>query len=242
MHLRHLMIASFFILVLITGIRAQADVADLNSMSTRGLSDVDVSVFNLNENTTLGSPLLTPDWKPGHLMLVEQDSFGYSVDVNLDFFKQQLYFRLTNGHINVITTKFVKAVLVDTSATRSLLFRVFPKGDVEGGKSDELNFYQVLYEGPEYSLLKSYTKTFLRAEPETPYGTSRTYNEYREKTFYWLKVGDHPYEKLKLQAKSVEKALSGEKAKIKELKGWNTFDLDTEEGAAKLLKLLDNAK
>lgn len=214
--------------------------SDLRSLSLG--EELDVSVFNLNSNTTIGTPLFNPSWKPGYLLLADKDTFGMKVDVNIDIAKQKLYFKLENGHTNVLSSRFIKAVRIDTSATMSLLFKVMHKDEVEGGNEKELTFYQVLHDSPSYTLLKSHSKIFRKADPETPYGTSRTYDEYSDKSAYWLKGPGGSFEKLRLQAKAIEKVLAGDEAKIKEIKKWKQLDLTAETGAAELLRLLENAR
>ncbi len=213
---------------------------DLRSLSLG--EQLDVSVFNLNRNTTVGTPLFNESWRPGYLLLADKDTFGMKVDVNIDIAKQKLYFKLDNGHTNVLSSKFIKAVRIDTSANMSLLFKVISKDAVEGGNDKELTFYQVLHESPSYVLLKSHAKIFRKADLETPYGASRTYDEYTDKTGYWLKGPGGSFEKLRLQAKAIEKILGGDEDKIKEIKKWKQLDLSTETGAAELLRLLENAR
>lgn len=189
-----------------------------------------------------GSPYLFDTWTSGRIKFTQKDSLSLPLIFNVDLLENLVFVRLKGDLMGTVATAQVE--MMEVKATDKMLRQwvVKQEREVEGSKSNKHTFYEVLYAGKSLQLLKKMEKQFRKADYKQAYGTDTRYDEFISETHYWLKQGDAPYQKIKLNQKSFEKGLPGLATDIKKLVTEHRLDLKEEADSARLLEFLEASR
>lgn len=201
-----------------------------------GLAPVATAFDNRYEGVR-GTPLLFETWKEGMLKIKGNDRLIGPVKLNIDLEKQIAAVSYQNSSLSVLPGDKLEYLAFE-SAEGAQRFLALPEQFVDpASRGTGTRFYEALYEGRRFVLLKYRSREFKKADFKGAYSSQVAYDEYVEGIHYFLRHGEEPFVKIKLRASAVEKQLSAWGTALpKALAG---TDLNTEAGLAKALKALD---
>lgn len=183
-----------------------------------------------------GNPYLLENWQKGKILFHQKEDYSTSLDLNIDLEKQQLYFRLETGQMGAVPAGKIKGLQLLEGEEVIAVFRTLVRGQVEENDSEESAFYEVVYEGEQFTLLKLTLKPLIKADFKGAYSPNRRYDEYVAEETYWLREGEGAFTKVKLKRKALEKALPKQARRIKQL--WDKYDQGEGEEAT-VVKILE---
>ncbi len=180
-----------------------------------------------------GTPYFEDNWLPGKVYLAGDKSLEEELVFRLDIHKQQLLLQLPSKQLNgVVGASNIRKVVLRKNPVDSAVFILKEAESLGDKKIYGLSFYEVLLEGPQ-TLLKSWRKTFRKADYQQPYSPDRRSDTYElETTMYYLVLPDGKVAAFKLKKKAIQKALPEWQKGLDKFKG----DLETEAGLIAFLK------
>lgn len=231
----------FFILLLFSCfiIKGLAQAA-LNPNGVGNLSPYIVSQmgFDNRYQGIKGTPFLFDKWQEGKVMLVKQDTFSVSLQLNIDLVNSAVTILLPNGAIGQIQATHLKKIQVKDANNQLNEWIVAFELEIEGTDNARQQIYQVLKEG-HFTLLKSTQKRLQKADYKGAYNVGNKFDEFVTETTYWLREGDEPYQKIKLKRKALEEALPKHTASMEKIIKTQRLDLTYDMDVIQLLKALE---
>ncbi len=186
-----------------------------------------------------GTPYLFDDWKQGNIYLNDNT---YINDVNIKYniyTDDVLYLNSTSGDSLIIDRSVIKSFEInDDNSGNMLLFREI---SLRADKKERNTFIKVIYEDKSKFIIK-YTKTFIKADYKGAYSAGRKYDEYVDDYQYYIITNPDNPSKVKLNRKSVVKALSDREDKILAYMNEHNLNLDNEDDIIELMKYYDSLK
>ena len=145
-----------------------------------------------------GSPMLCKDFVKG--FIVTKDTFNTLNDFsyNFDIFKNELHIKYPDGKVKIPFNNQIRGFqLID----KDIVYN-FKKASVPNDNGDK--FYQIIAETNQYSLLKLWSRKFVRANA-TDNGitqSGRRYDEFENGETYFFKINEGVYKEIKKLTKS----------------------------------------
>ncbi|GEM_PF-4800424 len=158
-----------------------------------------------------GSPLMFETWLTANIILTR--STMENVLVNILNNEGQIFVLKVEQDSTVFgVDETVIDRLVVQENEQERVFKYYSPVLVEG-KNGRSKFYEILHDGVTATLLKRETKKFIQADAPKAFAIKETPSRYTPDTEYFLKTGDN-YTAIKLNKKSLLKALSGEAKEV----------------------------
>lgn len=145
-----------------------------------------------------GSPMLCKDFVKG--FIVTKDTFNKinNFTYNFDIFKNELHIRYPDGKVKIPFNNQIRGFqLIENGIVHN-----FKKATVPNDNGDK--FYEIIVETPQYSLLKLWSRKFVRANA-TDNGitqSGRRYDEFENSETYFFKTNDGAYKEIKKLTKN----------------------------------------
>jgi hypothetical protein len=187
-----------------------------------------------------GTPMICKDFVKG--FVVTRDTFN-KIDnyaYNYDAYKNELHIRSPDGSVKIPFNNQIRGFqLIDKNVAHN-----FKKAAVPG--ISPYQYYEIIAETPQYSLLKRWIKKFVKASPvdRGPVTVGRVYDEFEDDQIYFFRVEDGVYKEIKKLSKSnFVELLPNRKTDIEAY--WKANKLSkkiTEVEARGFLKALEKAK
>jgi hypothetical protein len=174
-----------------------------------------------------GSRYSTENYTAGELVMNNGKRFSKELTFKFDEYFNNIQIKFENGKETVLFYNTVDS------------FRLFVGDKVVNyvkanvpTESEMNKFYQVIYAGANYQLIKLPKKTVVNVDNRDAFGSGEQFKKFENKDVYFLKKGnDKAFEKIKISKKALLEALPSKKEKINKL-----FDTSAFKG------LLDDAK
>ncbi len=185
-----------------------------------------------------GSPFLYEDWRSGRLLLKGQDSIQSEVLINLDLVSELVLVKLRDGSTGMISPFSIQKVEIQGQAYLYRTFVVETEHRLLENSNNRPVFCEVLYNG-NLKLLRRIHKRMYQPYA-TPYTISDGHWEIATIEMFWLQKADgKDYHRLKLNRRSIEKALPAHKNHIRQLSKQHQLDLTQLPDLVRLMSLLD---
>ncbi len=184
-----------------------------------------------------GTPYLFNEWKQGNIYLNDNT---YINDVNIKYniyTDDVLYLHRKSGDSLIIDRSLINSFEITDDNSGNLV--LFKEISLRPDKNDKSTFVKVLYDGKSKFIIK-YTKTFIKADYKGAYSAGRKYDEYIDDYQYYIITNSTDPVKIKLNKKSVVKALSDKEVKIQPFLNEHRLNLNDEYGIAELLEYYDS--
>ena len=184
-----------------------------------------------------GTPYLFNQWKQGNIYLNDNT---YINDVNIKYniyTDDVLYLHSKSGDSLIIDRSLINSFEITDDNSGNLV--LFKEISLRPDKNDKSTFVKVLYDGKSKFIIK-YTKTFIKADYKGAYSAGRKYDEYIDDYQYYIITNSTDPVKIKLNKKSVAKALSDKEDKIQSYLNEHHLNLNDEYGIAELLEYYDS--
>lgn len=198
----------FFYLSLLAQENKQAP-STFDDQSMRQLNDIGTSVaatsvaFDFRYEGVKGQPWLFENWQQGTIRITLNERPLSGIKLNINAAEHQVVTQLGNQYI-ALEYEDIDVINLETK-TGSQLFRTYPASKFDM-KVPETVLMQVLFEDDSYKIFKSRTKLFYRADYEKVYGNDKRYDEYVDKSEYYVET-KKGIEKVKLKRKQLEKLI-----------------------------------
>lgn len=211
--------------------QARATIADPYTASNT------LRTFNMTTIGLKGTPLAVPNWAPGELTL----DGGKTVKVglfNYDVYSKLVAVKRSPRDSVVYDIASVKQLILHPDGETPRLYEHVPDL-ITSEASLKTDLLRIIHKGP-YSLVEQLVKTFIKAPTKQTYGgLGEVSNEYRDESAYYLIRPDRTAERVKLNRKSLVRALKEKGDLFESYLKANSMDLKTEADVAKALTFLD---
>jgi hypothetical protein len=211
---------------------------DLRDLANLGPNSPGIRAIDLTYEGVKGTTFLSEDWQKGAFLLKGKDAFSQDIHIQLDLMKQVVYFRLNNGFVGTLPATKLEAIRLNTGEDQFRIFRIYPEAEVEGSNTRKVKFYEELYTGA-FTLLKQHYKQFVEADYKGAYRSGRAYDEYVDQHHLWLRAAGHPFHKIKMKKKHIEKAIPNYADGIQKALKSNKISLQQEKDLIQLLDALE---
>jgi len=184
-----------------------------------------------------GTPYLFNEWKQGNIYL-NDNTYINGVNIKYNIYTDDvLYLHSKSGDSLIIDRSLINSFEISDDNSNNLV--LFEEISLRPNKNDKSTFVKVIYDDKTKFIIK-YTKTFIKADYKGAYSAGRKYDEYIDDyQYYIIKNSDNPV-KIKLNKKSVVKALSDKENKIKSYLNEHSLNLNNEDDIAELLQYYDS--
>jgi hypothetical protein len=185
---------------------------ELSTVISGGKSQFVRPFDNRFNDATKGSPFLQDVWLPGTLMLFDSSNTGDSLRFKFDTYHNEIWV-IKNAYDSVILySTYIRALDMWEPDGKRWKFK---KYEIDNSTSP-VKFYQAVYEGKSYTLVKDEHKLLVKANfvERGVYTTGLPYDRFEgSATDYYLRVApDQPFEKISLKKKVLIEKASGKKA------------------------------
>ncbi len=213
-----------------SGLEAQRNLDDLASGKVHG----HVRTYDNRYSGIKGSPFFLEGW--GTATLVINSNLKYEkVALKYNVYDNNLLYKKADGTVMELNANSIDHfILQDSLGLKKYTFKRLPELAVLDKKAGE-RFNAVLHEGNKTKLLLSPAKSMLKADYKGGYSAGRTHDELLTENVYYLVKSDKSVAKVKLNKKSLLKALENEQQKVQAFMAKEKIDAGTEDGWLKTL-------
>jgi hypothetical protein len=191
------------------------------------------NTFDFRYEGTHGSAWLWEDWKPGEILLANNQSIAKNVVFRFDASKNELHIKSTKDTVvKILYNTDILRVSIQLDGN-TLILRTL---DIPGQKPAQL--YMQIYAGTTYEAFALVEKEIRKADFGHPLGPDRRYDEWLVDKDYFLKTGEK-FKKFKLTRSGLEKVLPARADKYLEKETYNDV---TEAELVDLLIKLESIK
>ncbi|TNE53487.1 MAG: hypothetical protein EP344_14925 [Bacteroidetes bacterium] len=206
----------FFVFLIITNILPAQNqppstqigqATELSSAISGGRSKFVQTFDNRFNDAVKGSPFLCDEWIPGTLTLFDSTTTGDSLLFKFDAYHNEVWVRKIKGDSVIPYSDYIRAIDLRHPDGRAWHFK---KYHVDNG-SNPVRFFQPVYEGTTYTLIKDEYKPLVKANfvERGVYTTGLPYDRFEGTTVdYYLQKGKgESFEKVSLKKKSLLEAV-----------------------------------
>ena len=151
------------------------------------------------QNAPKGSPFLYDEWLPGTLTLFDSSRTGDSILFKFDTYQNEVWIRKIGGDSIIPYSDYIRQIDLRHPDGRSWRFKKYP---VSNG-TNPIRFYQPVFEGTRYVLIKDEHKVLVRANfvERGVYTTGLPYDRFEGTAIeYYLQAApDAPFQKIILK-------------------------------------------
>lgn len=184
-----------------------------------------------------GTPYFNEEWKTGDVYFLDGTKI-IQINIRYNIYQGELEFKnSTSGQIFVINRNMIDGFKINEQKDSLHFTYISLKPYKQGDKS----IVQVLYEGKTRLLLK-HKKAFKKADYQGAYAIGEKYDEYKDDKDYYLVTDSETIQKIRLNKKSVLKALGDNQSVLKEFASMNQIDFKNPGDILKLLVFYDSQK
>jgi hypothetical protein len=145
-----------------------------------------------------GSPMICKDFVKGFIVTRDTfnkiDDYGY----NYDAYKNELHIRNPDGSVKIPFNNLLRGFqLMDKTAVHNFKKAVVPN-------ASPYQYYEIIAETQQYSLLKQWIKKFVKANAvdRGPVTVGQAYDAFEDEETYFFKVADGVYKEIKKLTKA----------------------------------------
>jgi hypothetical protein len=202
---------------------------NMEQFGNQSLSSL-VRTFNFTPKNTRGFPYWRNEWLSGRLIWLNGSKLD-NVPMKLITFKTTaLSAKLPNGDSIVVPIRnFKVAIMIDPATKDSIFLKRIIHSESPNGE-----LLRVIHDG-EFAIVARQTSTLIPANNTGAYNAGRDYDEFVQKTDYFLyKSGTGVLQKMKLTKKALFEMLPGKEAELNTFVKSNQLNIDKEKDAARL--------
>ena len=214
---------------------------ELSTVISGGKSQLVRTFDNRFNDDTKGSPFLIDEWLPGTLMLFDSSTTGDSLRFKFDTYLNEVWVIKIQYDSVILYSTYIRELDLRHPDGRHWQFKKYAIDN----SSSPIKFYQSVFDGPTYTLVKDERKLLVKANfvERGVYSTGLPYDRFDgSATDYYLRFGpDKPFGKIPLKRNTLLELAPPDKAKAleafckKERIGKNLSD----EEAVQMVRFLD---
>lgn len=209
---------------------------NLQRISTRAGTVFTTNMDELYEGVR-GTPYLYDQWKPGNIYL-NDNTLIKNVNIKFNIYTDELmYLNSSSGDSLIIDRTMINKFEIIDDLTDDII--LLEEINTKPVKSSKKTFVKVIYEGKSKLILK-YIKSFTKANYKGAYATGNKYDEYNDDQQYFIFIDENNPVKIKLNKKSVIKALAVKEDEVKVFINERNLSLNNENEVAELLEYYDS--
>ncbi|GAB3531795.1 hypothetical protein GCM10027443_14660 [Pontibacter brevis] len=211
------------------GLDAERNLAELGN----GMNATMVRTYDNRYEGVKGTPFFREDWNKA--TITNKNTVYRNVDVKYNVYENVLLYRSDDEKEFVLNPSKVDSfVLTDSKTKKGYTFKQVPALATQDVKLLS-QFVVVLHEGEKVQLVMVPEKAFVKADFKGAYSSGKTYDELVDSQSFYLIGSDKTVNKVKLNKKSLLKALPDKKDKVQDYAASNNLNLNSGEGWAKAL-------
>ncbi len=215
-------------------------------VSDQNITEIDLQSLALGEPTLLrnidalyegvkGTPYFNEDFKTGDIYFPDGSKIN-QIAIRYNIYRDELEFKnSTSGKIFIIDKKRINGFKINDSG-EDLHFEYFI---LKPDKPEEKVLIQVLYKGKTMLVLK-HKKMFIKADYKGAYASGEKYDEFQDDKDYYLITDNDIVQKIRLNKRSVLKALDNNQSGLKEFSLNAKIDFSDPADVIKLLVFYDS--
>ena len=186
------------------GLDAERNLMELGSSTNATM----VRTYDNRYEGIKGTPYFMEEWAKA--TIYANNTLFENVEVKYNVYDDEILYRNPKGKEYILKPfKIDSFVLQDGSTQQEYTFRKFPALAAEDAKLAQ-HFVLVLHEGKEVQLVMVPLKHLVKANYKGPYSAGNKFDELQDLQSYYLLGPDKAVRKLKLNKKSLLKALPGD--------------------------------
>lgn len=208
--------------------------AFFNTLNLGGQSNI-IRTWDNRYQGIKGHPFVKNSWESARVVSVDGKVYS-DVPLKYDVYSNLIVIKNSKGD-SLITEvfNFQEFTWKNTQVT----FVKEPLLDAKNPKNYG-KLYEQLFKGNKITLLKNHRKILLQADYQGGYNANRRYDELVDEYDYFLKKNNTSIEKIKLNEKSLLKALADKEKALKDFLKKEKLNLKTEPGVIRLLQYYDS--
>ena len=200
------------------------------------------SMVTFNPEEIHGSMYGWESWPKGKIYMIDSLRYG-DYPINIDLAESEVHVKEPYQGYLILLTKIVdKFTFFDSSQNRLRIFQKIPNDRVPlkpfNPAQTRDRFYEVLSDG-KLKLLKLREKKLAPKDEMTTYAGTRKYDEYVERTAYFLQLETGEIKRLRLSAKGLSKLLPDIEREIKIYRKQENLYMGDEAGMVKMVSVLN---
>lgn len=169
------------------------------------------------EDDTKGSPFLEDSWLPGTLTLFDSSQAGGdSVKFKFDSYFNEIWVLKNNLDSVILYSTYIRSLKMNAPNGRQWLFKKYAVDN----SSSPVKFYQPIFEGRNYTLIKDEHRLLVKANfvERGVYSTGLPYDRFEGTAtdYYLQQAPDQPFVKVALKKKALLEFLPASKSKALE--------------------------
>jgi hypothetical protein len=185
--------------------------------------------FNTREIETKGSRFFNSEYAHGEVTMRNGRKYGSELLYKFDALENTVQIKMRNGQEISLPSNEIETFRLHFPTDTLIFFR----SEIPNDKGKE-RLFLILYATKEYKLIKLPAKRFRTVNNKTPYATGEIYDEFKDDSKYFLKLGTGAFTEVSLSKKSLTKAIPSRKAALqklfdtpeyKDLNDWNVAGL-----------------
>lgn len=212
-----------------TGLDAERNLVELGNSNNATM----VRTYDNRYEGVKGSPFFLPEWAKARIAI--NNTFFDNVEAKYNVYNNELLYRNPKGEEYILMpSKVASFVLKDSQAKKEYLFKRYP---ALSAKDPQLarQYVVALYDGKQVQLVMVPQKRLVKATFKQPYSVSKNYDELQDEQYYYLLGPDNALTKVKLNKKSLLKALPQNQDKVEKYIAAERIDASDPGGWAKAL-------
>lgn len=157
-----------------------------------------------NSKRIKGSRFYDPEYQKGELWTSNGLHFKDELEYKFDEVENSVQIKTEDGKELVVDANLVDSFRLYLN-DRTIYYY---KAHVPDGKKDEEKIFQVVHVGKQVLLFKIASKTIKHYNYQGAFGDGRTVGEYVSHHHYYIKVGNKPLTRIKLNKKDITKKIT----------------------------------
>lgn len=212
-----------------TGLDAERNLAELGNSRNATM----VRTYDNRYQGVRGTPFFNEDWAKA--TITTNNTIYENVDVKYNLYENELLYRKPDGKEFVLTNANVDGfVLRDGKSKQGHPFKKFPALAAEDAKLAQ-QFVLALHDGRKVQLVMVPQKLMVKANFKGPYSSGNKYDEFQDMQSYYLIGPEQAVQKVKLNKKSLLKALPDKQDQVEKYIATEGIDASTAAGWVKAL-------
>ncbi len=194
-----------------------------------------VPKFNMAEIKIKGTRFFNNEYEHGEVILKNGRKYGSELLYKFDEFENTVQVKLKNGKEVSLPSAEIEIFKLHFSSDTLIFFR----SEVPNDKGKE-RLFLILYATNQYKLLKLPSKRFRTVNNKLPYASGEIYDEFKDDSKFFFKLGTGAFNEINLSKKALIKAIPSRKAVLQQFFEKPEYKDLNEWNIAELLQKIDN--
>ncbi|WP_162053884.1 hypothetical protein [Pontibacter pamirensis] len=216
------------------GLDAERNLAEIGSNNTGAI----IRTYDNRYEGVKGTPFFNEEWKKS--TVTTGNKLIANMEIKYNAYENNILYRNTKGEQFVLEPNKIESFVIEDNKTmQEYIFRRLPSLAKLNPKFAN-QFVLMLHDGNSTQLVMVPEKKLIKADFKGGYNAGKKYDELVDAQTFYLIGPNNKVEKVKLNKKSLLKALPNKQEKVQEYVSLANIDLNTGEGWAKALTFYES--